>query len=177
MYSGATDHFIAINATFKNSWPTPNSILVVIPDGRCMSSTKERDLDWPVLPQETRQGHIIPSLKNHTLIFVVKLCNARCDVIFRHNCCLVVYKGKIIMYCVWCPQTQLWMVPLSTKTQHKPLKCDITLFNQQYANSIHHMANQHNLIGYLHQRFFSPRASTLVKLSRMIIFLVSLDLQ
>ena len=55
------------------------------------------------------------------------------------------------------------MVQFSTKTQHNPLKHDITLFNQQHANSIHHMANQRNLIEYLHQCFFSPPERTLVK--------------
>lgn len=65
------------------------------------------------------------------------------------------------MYGVRCPRTRLWMVPLSIKGNTATTKK--VLFNQHHANNIHHMANQKNLIEYLHQCFFSPHTSTLVK--------------
>ena len=37
-----------------------------------MSATEECDLDWTVLPPETRTGHILKHLKTYTLISVVK---------------------------------------------------------------------------------------------------------
>ena len=67
------------------------------------------------------------------------------------------------MYGVRCPRTRLWMVPLSIHNQQKPMKRDKNCFNKHHANSIHHMANQQNFIEYLHQCFFSPPPSTLVK--------------
>ena len=158
--SGATDHFIALHSNVDKTWPTTNKINVVIPDGQRMSSTKECNIDWPALPQKARTGNIIPALQTYTLISVVKLCDAGCDVIFRHHCCMVIYQGKIIMYGVQCPRTRLWMVPLSLKKENK---CENNTFSQHHANSIHHMANQRNLIEYLHQCFFSPPASTLIK--------------
>ena len=102
--SGATDHFLAVNSHIINRQPSINKIKVAIPDGNKMTSSEECDIDWPVLPPEAKSGHILPSLKNHALISVVKLCDAGCEVVFKHNCCLVIYNKKIIMYGVRCPR-------------------------------------------------------------------------
>ena len=90
--SGASDHFLTVRSKVKNVRPTSNPITVTIPTGAKINSTKECDLDWPELPQAARNGHILPSLKNMALVSVTKLCDAGCEVIFRHNCCLIVYK-------------------------------------------------------------------------------------
>ena len=66
------------------------------------------------------------------------------------------------MYGVRSPRTRLWMVPLSTATLHTANN-ENQEFTTHHACNIHHMANQRNLIEYLHQCFFSPPASTLVK--------------
>ena len=158
--SGATDHFITIQSKVLNRRPTQNAVTVVIPDGTKSKSTEECDMDWPMLPKSACEGHILPSLKTHALVSVVKLCDAGCQVIFKHNCCLVVYKNKVIMYGVRCPRTRLWMVPLTIPTTKSKTK---NIFTTHHANNIHHMANQRNLIEYLHQCFFSPPASTLIK--------------
>ena len=86
--SGATDHFLAINSHVKNKRPAKHKINVEIPDGNNMEATEECDLDWSALPAEARTGHILKNLKNYALISVVKLCDAGCNVIFKHNCCL-----------------------------------------------------------------------------------------
>ena len=157
--SGATDHFLTIQSKVRNRRPTSNPVTVVIPNGSRCKSTEECDLDWDMLPQRARKGHILPSLKTHALISVVKLCDAGCQVIFKHNCCLVIYNNKVVMYGVRCPRTHLWLVPLTVPPSTKTKK----IFTTHHANSIHHMANQRNLIEYLHQCFFSPPASTLAK--------------
>ena len=157
--SGATDHFLIVQSQVLNQRPTKNPVTVVIPDASKCKSTEECDIDWKMLPQSAREGHIIPSLKTHALISVVKLCDAGCQVLFKHNCCLVTYNNKIITYGIRCPQTRLWMVPLTVPPSTKSK----TIFTTHHANSIHHMANQRNLIEYLHQCFFSPPASTLIK--------------
>ena len=165
--SGATDHFLAITSQVKNKRKATNPISVVQPDGNNMISTEECDLDWPELPAEARTGHILQNLKNYALISVVKLCDAGCNVIFQHDCCLVIYNNKIIMYGTRCPRTKLWMVPLSLRNKTHRIK-NKTNFTQHHANNIHHMANQRNLIEYLHQCFFSPPTSTLLKAIKMI---------
>ena len=139
--SGTADHFLALNSKVESTWPSTNKIKVVIPNGDHMLSSCECNIDWPILPKEAQTGHFLPSLKTHALISVVKLCNAGCDVLFRHNCCLVIYKNKVIMYGVQCPRTCLLMVPLSIRNQQKPMKRDKNCFNKHHANSIHHMAN------------------------------------
>ena len=127
-----------------------------------MTSSEECDIDWPVLPPEAKSGHILPSLKNHALISVVKLCDAGCEVVFKHNCCLVIYNKKVIMYGVRCPRSHLWLVPLAITNAKRMLNTQQS-YQRHHANNIHHMANQKNLIEYLHQCFFSPPASTLIK--------------
>ena len=52
------------------------------------------------------------------------------------------------------------MVPLRSRTIEQPQH---PTYTRHVANSIHHMANQKNLIGYLRQLFFSQPASTLLK--------------
>ena len=151
--SGASDNFFMVKSQLKDQRPTSNPITVVIPDGRKMKSTEEGDADWPSLPENARSGHIIPSIKSYALISVVKLCDAGCEVIFRHNCCLVLYNNKIVLYGVRCPRTRLWMVPLTQKQSTTSNKNN-TVFTKHHTNSIHHMENQKNLIEYLHQCFF-----------------------
>ena len=107
-----------------------------------------------MLPRKAIEGHILPLIQTHALVSVVKLCDAECKVIFRHNCCLVLYNNKLVMYGVCCSQTRLWMVPLSVSPYLTPVKSNNTVFTTHHANSIHHMANQRNLVEYLHQFFF-----------------------
>ena len=91
--SGTTDNFISVQASVKNVRPTKNAINVTIPNGNRMNSTHECDINWPLLPQCARCGHIIPALSQHLLLSVVKLCESGCKVTFQHDCCVVHY-GK-----------------------------------------------------------------------------------
>ena len=80
--SGASGHFLTIRSKVQNVCPAQNPITFSIPTGTKIKSTKECDLDLPDLPQEARHGHIIPSLRNHDLVSVTKICDAGCDIIF-----------------------------------------------------------------------------------------------
>ena len=105
--SGTTDHFISVQASVKNVRPTKNAINVRIPNVEQMNSTHECDIDWPLLPQRAHGGHIIPALSQHSLLSVIKLCESGCRVTFQHDCCVVHYKGKIMLYGQKCPITKL----------------------------------------------------------------------
>ena len=74
--SGTTDYFISVQTSVKNVRPTKNVINVTIPNGDHMNSTHECDIDWPLLPQRARGGHIIPALSQHSLLSVVLKCNS-----------------------------------------------------------------------------------------------------
>ena len=80
--SGATAHFISIEAEVNNKRPAMNPLTVMIPDGSILQTTHECDINWPCLPQSARIGHILPGLKNKTLLSVVQLCAAGCTVLF-----------------------------------------------------------------------------------------------
>ena len=73
--SGTTDHFISVQASVKNVRPTKNAINATIPNGDQMNSTHECDIDWQLLPQQARGGHIIPALSQHLLLAVVMKSN------------------------------------------------------------------------------------------------------
>ena len=128
-----------------------------------MNSTHEFDIDWPLLPQRARGGHIIPSLSQHSLLSVVKLCESGCKVTFQHNFCVVHYKGKIMLYRQKCPITKLWLVPLHQQKQLRLINNNNHLSTTQQINNIQQTKNQEQLIQYLHQCLFSPTKSMLIK--------------
>ena len=92
--SGATTHFIYIEADINNKRPAKNPLSVIIPDGTTLQASHECDINWPCLPQSARIGHILPGLKNKTLLSVIQLCEAGCTVLFKHHYYLVKYKTK-----------------------------------------------------------------------------------
>ena len=78
---GGSSHFLCLDAPVTKKQPVTNPITVMQPDGDAMVSTHTSDLDLPQLPQAARRCHILPAIK-HSLILVVKLCEAGCEVKF-----------------------------------------------------------------------------------------------
>ena len=74
-------------------------------NAKWVASNPKCKLDIPLLPQAARFGHILPSLAQHSLISVVKLCNAGCEVQFRNISCKVRYPGRVIMAGTKCQRT------------------------------------------------------------------------
>ena len=95
--SGATSHFLVTAAPATDVTSTKNPLRVRLPDGSMIASTATCNLALPQLPSEARKGHIIPGLANHSLLSVVKLCNAGCEVTFTMIDCTVRYRGKTIL--------------------------------------------------------------------------------
>ena len=60
--SGASSHFLVVNATATKVTPAKNPVTVTIPDGSTLKSTHVRELDLPQLPIAARIGHVIPGL-------------------------------------------------------------------------------------------------------------------
>ena len=82
MDSGATSHFLVTAAPTTNRQIDKTPLRVRLPDGGEVSSSHTCDLDIPALPSKARIAHIIPGLASHSLLSVVKLCNAGCAVEF-----------------------------------------------------------------------------------------------
>ena len=154
--SGTTDHFLTVG---KSKQP----ISITIPDNGKMTLDLECDIDWPDIPAEAHVGRIVPQLQQHALISMVKLCNAGCEVHFKHNCCLVLYQGNLVMYGVCCLRSKFWLIPLKTQNLCK-LKNDIKPNRTTFSiNNAVHTSSQQQLIEYLHQCFFSPTKSTILQ--------------
>ena len=103
---------MAIDANVINIRPTKKQVQVKIPDGSKIQSTHERDIDWPGLPASAKSAHIIPKLKQQSLLSIVKICKAGCKIIFQQKICIVLFNNKVLMYGTICPRTNLWLVPL-----------------------------------------------------------------
>ena len=158
--SGTTGHFIAVNAKVKNVRLTNNPLNIIIPDGNTMTSTHVCNIDWPSLPKCATEAHIIPQLKNQSLLSVVKLCDAGCDITFLGNECTIQYNGKTVLEGIKCPRTNLWLVPLDELNIERNIKNTIP---QQTCNNTYMHTTQTETIKYLHQCFFSPTKTTLLR--------------
>ena len=120
--SGATSHFLVTEAPTSEITIATVPIRVTIPDGSQVQSTHTCKLAIPELPDIARIRHIIPGLASHSLLSVVKLCNARCEVSFSKIECVVKYQGRIVLRGHKCISTGLWMVPLDTR--HSPTQME-----------------------------------------------------
>ena len=116
MDSGATGNFLVSDAPLVQRASDDNPISVTLPDGNKIQSTHVGMLDIPQLPKAARVAHVIPGLNSHSLISVVTLCNAGCEVLFTKINVTVKYRGTTILTGSKCTRTGLWMVPLNKPT-------------------------------------------------------------
>ena len=89
MDSGATSHFLVTKAPTRDRQVAISPLKVRLPDGAQVASTHTCQLDIPQLPDKAKLGHIIPGLASHSLLSVVRLCNAGCEVTFTKIECIV----------------------------------------------------------------------------------------
>ena len=126
-----------------------------------MKSTHECDIDWPLLPKAATAAHIIAQLRQQSLLSVVQLCDAGCKVPFLEDQCIIKYKSKIVLLGIKFPRTRLWLVPFNNQYMHRQLKVTNP---QQTCNNTYINTSQVETIKYIHQCFFSPTKSTILKL-------------
>jgi len=115
--SDAMSNFLTTGAHVTNIQLTQKPIVARLPNGDKVHSTHTGTLDLPGLPSAARLAHIIPGLVSHSLISVVTLCNAGCDVLFTKIGCTITYRGRTIMCGNKCTRTGLWMIPLHADSQ------------------------------------------------------------
>jgi len=158
--SGATSNFIMTDAPVVNIKPAIQPLTAMMPDGETVTSTHTCELDMPMLPPKAREGHRMPGLK-HSLIAVIKLCNAGCEVKFTKIGCTISYRGRIILHAHKCTNNGMWMVPL---TQQQATTTDsISNVPNEVVNNIHTTTNKAELARYIHQLLLSPPKSTLLQ--------------
>ena len=80
--SGATSNFLMMDAHITIINSNKQQISVTLPDGNKVKSTQKCLLNIPNLPHNTQIGYIVSGLASHSLISVLKLCDARCEITF-----------------------------------------------------------------------------------------------
>jgi hypothetical protein len=78
--SGATSNFCTTNAKVTDIQQTTTPLIFRIPDGNQLMSSHTCKLDIAGLPEEANVGHIIPTMKGHSLISLTQLCSAGCQI-------------------------------------------------------------------------------------------------
>ncbi len=95
--SGATSHFLIVNAPRDDVRPALIPLTVRQPDGAQVYSLHTCSLRVKNLPQKAHITHIIPGLASHSLLSVVQLCNEWCKVVFTKIDCCVKYQGRTVL--------------------------------------------------------------------------------
>ena len=167
--SGASSHFLAVGAPITKKEKAITPISVTLPDGTKVQSTHTRDLRITQLPKSARVCHIVPGLASYSLISVVKLCKAGCEVSFtRFGIGVKVhYRGQLVLEGSKCLTTGLWMVPLDTMSTANTTKIVTPLHTHttkvRVANNVTSTSSQAEIAKYHHQSLGNPPKSTLLK--------------
>ena len=96
--------------------------MVMLPNGDVVSSSHIAKLNLPQLPQAARTAHVVLGLATHSLVSVVKLCNAGCEVDIRDILCEFRFRGKTIVKCSKYTRTGLWMMLLTNTIEQIKLE-------------------------------------------------------
>ena len=116
--SGATGNFLVTDAPLSEKQETTQPLTASLPDGNKLRSTHTGLINVPRLPRSGRIGHVIPGLSRYSLVSVVVLCNAGCDVMFTKIDVTVKYRGRVTLTGRKCTRTGLWMAPLQDASSH-----------------------------------------------------------
>ena len=154
--SGATSNFLTTGAHVTNIQPTQKPIVARLPNGEQVRSTHTGTLDLPDLPVAAHLAHIIPGLASHSLISVVTLCNARCDVLLTKIGCTITHCGRTIMCGSKCMRKGLWMIPLQPGSQQTSTTTPPIAITAMAANvAATYTAGDH--AHFIHQTHAHPR--------------------
>ena len=180
--SGATSHFLTIDAPIVNKKIARRPLAITTAGGAVIYSSHTGELALPFLPIAARRCHVVPSLGNFSLLSIGQLCDANCDVIFSKEKITVDFQGTVIMRGRRALSTGLWhldlvhhdgvknlrRVPVSAR-QDEGVSC------QEVAGSSPSIASPYtptcqaalgtsspaNLVAFHHAALFSPTLSTL----------------
>jgi hypothetical protein len=94
--SGATSHFVTIDAPIINCKVTNDPLAITTANGESMYSTHTAELNIPYLPFAARLCHVVPKLGQYSLVSIGQLCNADCDVLFQRESMTVSYKSAVL---------------------------------------------------------------------------------
>ena len=124
---------------------------ITLPDGTGIKSTHTCELDIPKISKQAQTAHIVPELKNTSLISIKQLCNGGCRVTFTEDECKVYHKNDIIWIGKREPLTELWILPLTLREREE----------RHMVKNLYQMSSKESIMRYIHQALFSPVPKTL----------------
>jgi hypothetical protein len=136
------------NSPHLNPTSDHDPITVRMPNGSGISSSHTCQLDFPTLPPEATQGHILPGLASHSLVSIAKVCDNGCEVHFSNQHCQVVRDKTVLLQGPRNPTTNLWLLPRATPA--------INMF-------AHQTMTKPELVQYLHAACYSSHTSTWIQ--------------
>ena len=95
--AGATGHYLKADAPHHPPTNMLPTIYVGFPNGQTMQSNKPCLLDFPVLPNESFESHILPSLSHSSLVLIGKLCNYGFTSLFKANQVTIKHNNIIVI--------------------------------------------------------------------------------
>ena len=163
--SGASSHFLLSSAPVTDKEIATNPLQIKLPNGATIQSSHTANIALPQLPPMARIAHVVPGLSSHSLVSVVKLCNAGCEVKLTDISCEVHFRGRPVISCSKCTSTGLWMLPLTEEAAHNPTNNKEGQSNHStaQANHVHHTSTKAEMVQFYHQSLFSPPVVTLLK--------------
>jgi hypothetical protein len=144
--SGATDNYLSTSCPVKNKRITDEPIQIQNPNGEMMTSTHIGDLDLPLRPAACR-AHIVPALKDCSLLSIGAVCDAGYTVDFTAHSMRILDKDKCMVTGHRRHDTGMWHVDLPPQ----PV---------QFAHRIGD-PKMDELVAYAHAAMFSPALTTL----------------
>jgi hypothetical protein len=117
--SGATLHFVTIDAPTINCKVTNNLLAITTAIDELMYSTHMAGLNIPYLPSAARHCHVMPKLGQFSLVSIGQLCNADREVLFQREIVTVSYKNDVIMKGRRMQSTGLWHLDLNHHDGHE----------------------------------------------------------
>ena len=165
--SGATAHFILEGAPVVNMKVAEFPLAIKLPDGAIIYSTHTCNLDIPWLPQEITEAHIVPGLAHSSLISTRKFTEAGCKVVFDKYECRVYYQGEMVLSGGKDKVSGMWKLPINPINKNN--SCDYldlappSEMASHAANTLYTLPHKQQQLRYMHQMFFSPPNSTIIK--------------
>eukprot|EP00804_Cyclotella_cryptica_P009929 CCRYP_017362-RA/>CCRYP_017362-RA protein AED:0.45 eAED:0.27 QI:0/0/0/0.5/1/1/2/0/554 len=170
--SGATAHFLVDGDHVVNRHPALKPLTIRPPNGKHIVSTHTCNLDLPWLPHSITEAHIVPGLSHSSLISTQKFCDAGCRVTLDQHACRIYYQGTLVLAGTRDDATGLWKVPIHphrpTHTDHQSNHKDSQhasppITNPHTAMNMYTLPSKQQQLKYMHQVFFSPPISILIK--------------
>jgi hypothetical protein len=153
--SGCTGHFMLVNAPCLNKVKSQNPLMVRLPNGATMESSRTAELNIPELNAAASVAHVFPGMADHSLISVGQLCKEGYIVTFKNASVTICNPREFqILSGARDLTTGLWRINLRKDNQQ---------LQQPVENNVYELRNTGALVHYLHKALFSPTKSALLQ--------------